>query len=176
MNLPNRLTLLRIVLVPVMVLLCALSLWPWALAVFFLAAVTDTLDGYLARRYGLVTDFGKFLDPVADKALVVCAFICLCAAEVIPAWFVCLTVFRDLIVDGLRLSAAGKGAVVAAALPGKIKTVLQMVLAAWAFLSLFLPLPAFVLPVLIAAAALMTAWSGILYFIRLKDSLFDKDL
>ena len=109
MNLPNRLTLLRIVLVPVMVLLCALSLWPWALAVFFLAAVTDTLDGYLARRYGLVTDFGKFLDPVADKALVVCAFICLCAAEVIPAWFVCLTVFRDLIVDGLRLSAAGKG-------------------------------------------------------------------
>ena len=176
MNLPNRLTLLRVIMVPVMVLLCAISLWPWALAVFVLAAVTDALDGYLARKHGLVTDLGKFLDPVADKALVICAFVCLCAAKVLPAWFVCLVVFRELAVDGLRLAASAKGTVVAAALTGKIKTVLQMLLAAAGFLSLFLPLPGFILPCLTAAAAVMTAWSGILYFVRLKDALFEKDL
>ena len=171
MNLPNCLTLMRILLVPVMVLLTETALYPWALAVFVLAALTDTLDGYLARKNGQVTAFGKFLDPVADKALVTCAFVCLCVRDVLPVWFVCLVVFRDLVVDGLRLSAAAKGTVNAAAPSGKIKTVLQMLLIAAGYVSLMAAVPDAVITALVIAAAVMTAWSGAEYCVKMKDAL-----
>ena len=126
MNLPNRLTMLRILLIPVCVFLQLEEMYPWALGVFCAACVTDFLDGYLARKNDQVTVFGKFADPVADKLLVLCAMIALSAQGRLPAWCVCVVAARELAVDGLRLVAAGQNIVVAAAMAGKIKTNLQM--------------------------------------------------
>ncbi len=125
MNLPNKLTLLRVVMIPLCLLLWALGLaWPAAI-VFVLAAVTDFFDGYIARKQNIVTVFGKFADPVADKVLVLTAMVFLCADGRIPAWAVSIVAARELMVDGLRLVAAGKGSVIAAGWLGKIKTNLQ---------------------------------------------------
>ena len=109
MNLPNQLTLLRILLIPVCLLLWALELPVWAAAMFALAAATDFFDGYIARKQHIVTVFGKFADPVADKILVLTAMIFLAAGGRIPAWAVCVVAARELMVDGLRLVAVGKG-------------------------------------------------------------------
>ena len=122
MNTPNKLTLLRVILVPVVCVLIGVGLYPWAAAVFALGALTDFLDGYLARRDGLITVFGKFLDPVADKLLVLTAMIMLTEKGLLPAWAVVIVAARELAVDGLRLVASGSGKVVAAKMPGKIKT------------------------------------------------------
>lgn len=173
LNLPNALTLLRIILTPVMVLLTELALYPWALGVFCLAALTDALDGRLARKNNQITNLGKFLDPVADKALNTCAFVCLAVKGIVPAWFVCLVVFRDLAVDGLRLAAAGKGHISAAGIGGKIKTVLQMALVIAGYLALITALPRALITVLIAAAAVMTVVSGVKYLMQMKDALKD---
>ncbi len=172
MNLPNKLTVLRVLLVPVVCVLIGLGTYPWAAAVFALGALTDFLDGYLARRDGLVTVFGKFLDPVADKLLVLTAMIMLTEKGLLPAWAVVIVAARDLAVDGLRLVASGSGKVVAARMPGKIKTVLQ----------LFCVLSALVLgvhpvtTVLTAAMAVMTLVSGGIYFRELGGEVSkDKD-
>ena len=125
MNLPNKLTLLRVFMIPVCLLLWALGLSYPAAAVFVLAAATDFLDGYIARKRGIVTVFGKFADPVADKLLVLCAMIFLCADGRLPAWAVSVVAARELMVDGLRRVAVGKGNVIAAGWAGKIKTNLQ---------------------------------------------------
>ena len=161
MNLPNRLTMLRILLIPVCVFLQLEEMYPWALGVFCAACVTDFLDGYLARKNDQVTVFGKFADPVADKLLVLCAMIFLCADGRLPAWAVCIVAARELMVDGLRLVAVGKGNVIAAGWLGKIKTNLQY----------FCVLSAMLLPkghwLTMALAALMTAmtlFSGAQYF------------
>ena len=143
MNLPNKLTLLRVLLIPVCVALEALGMYPWALGVFLCASATDFLDGYLARKNGQITVFGKFADPVADKLLVLCAMIQLAADGALWPWAVCVVAARELAVDGLRLVAAGKKQVVAAKMPGKIKTVLQMVCVSFAMLGMFAPLPGF---------------------------------
>ena len=176
MNLPNKLTMARIIAVPIFVILYMKQLYLAAFIVFILASFTDMLDGKIARKYNLITNFGKIMDPLADKILVYSAFCLMIGDGTVPAWMLIIILLREFAVSGMRTVAAANGIVIAAGMSGKIKTVLQMILAAWAFLSLFLPLPAFILPILIAAAAVMTAWSGILYFIRLKDSLFDKDL
>ena len=160
MNTPNKLTILRVALVPLICLLIALDRFPWAAAFFALAALTDFLDGYLARRNGQITVFGKFLEPVADKLLVLTAMIMLTGKGIIPGWAVAVVAARELAVDGLRLVASGSGKVVAAKMPGKIKTVLQ----------LFCVLSALVLrshiatAVLTAAMAVMTVVSGAVYF------------
>lgn len=137
MNLPNRLTLFRIFLIPVFVLLMECSLptlstqTPWtqyvAGVVFIVASATDYLDGYIARRDHLVTTFGKFWDPLADKMLVLSALIELAAHQVVPGWTVAIIVIRDLAVTGLRLLLVQDGEVMAAAWPGKVKTFTQMV-------------------------------------------------
>lgn len=166
MNLPNKLTVFRIFLIPVCLLLWALRLPAAAACVFALAAVTDFLDGYIARKYRLVTDFGKFADPVADKLLVLTALIFLTADGYIAAWIVCLVAARELAVDGLRLVAAGKGNVVAAGWLGKIKTNLQLILVLCAML---LPKGHLLVAILAYAAAAMTLISGIRYFMAYKD-------
>ena len=125
MNLPNKLTLLRVLMIPLCLLLWALGQPVWSALVFALAAVTDFLDGYIARKQGIVTVFGKFADPVADKILVLTAMVYLCASGRIPAWAVSVVAARELVVDGLRLVAAGKGSVIAAGWLGKIKTNVQ---------------------------------------------------
>ena len=130
MNTPNKLTLLRAVLVPVFLVCYLVEGIPHnrlaALVVFATASLTDLLDGHLARKNGLVTDFGKFMDPLADKMLVTTALIAFVGDGVLPSWAVAIIIIRELAVTSLRLIAAGKGVVIAADIFGKYKTVFQM--------------------------------------------------
>ena len=128
LNLPNKLTLLRIALVPVYLLLLAVGLNVPALLVFVVASLTDLLDGRIARANGLVTNFGKFMDPIADKLLTHTASIMLCAMGRLNVVACILFVAREFVVSGLRLVAVEQGRVIAAGMSGKIKTVLQMAL------------------------------------------------
>ena len=130
-NIPNLLTLARIVIIPIFIALVALNqstFWHIIAAVIFaLASFTDYLDGYLARKWGVVTNFGKFADPLADKMLVMSAFIMLAGLGLAPAWIVAIIICRELAVTGLRLLLVENGGtVLAAAMPGKLKTVFQM--------------------------------------------------
>lgn len=160
MNLPNTLTLLRVVMIPLCLLLWALGVPLGAAAVFALAAVTDFLDGYIARKQNIVTVFGKFADPVADKVLVLTAMVFLCADGRIPAWAVSIVAARELLVDGLRLVAAGSGSVIAAGWLGKIKTNLQYFCVLSAML---LPLGHWLTLTLTILMAVLTLWSGAQY-------------
>ena len=169
MNLPNRLTVLRVALVPAVCLLIGLGLYPWAAAVFALGALTDFLDGYLARRDGLITVFGKFLDPVADKLLVLTAMIKKKKKGLLPAWAAVIVAARELAVDGLRLVASGSGKVVAAKMPGKIKTVLQLL----CVLSALILRVHLVTTVLTVAMAVMTVVSGGIYFKELWKEVWN---
>lgn len=131
MNLPNKLTLLRIALVPVYLILLWFSpghvlLGVLALLVFCAAALTDLADGRIARKYGLVTNFGKFMDPIADKLLTHTAFIMLTALGQLNVWACIIFIAREFVVSGLRLVAVEQGHVIAAGMSGKVKTVLQM--------------------------------------------------
>lgn len=131
MNLPNKLTLLRVILVPFFVFFMLTDIVPYsaviALVIFILASVTDALDGHIARSRNLVTTFGKFLDPLADKVLVISALICLNSIGVIGAVPVIIIVAREFMVSGLRLVTANEGVVVAAGIWGKLKTAFTMV-------------------------------------------------
>ena len=160
MNLPNKLTLLRVFMIPVCLLLWALGLSYPAAAVFVLAAATDFLDGYIARKKNLVTVFGKFADPVADKILVLTAMIFLCADGRLPAWAVSVVAARELMVDGLRLVAVGKGNVIAAGWAGKIKTNLQYFCVVSAML---LPQGHWLTLAFTIAMAALTVYSGFQY-------------
>jgi CDP-diacylglycerol--glycerol-3-phosphate 3-phosphatidyltransferase len=132
MNTPNKLTMLRVILIPFFVI-CMLNdfgVWgKWtALGIFVIASLTDTLDGYLARRNNLVTNFGKFMDPLADKLLVCSAMICLIDVGKIPSWVVIIIIGREFVISGFRLIASDNGVVIAANYWGKLKTVCQMVM------------------------------------------------
>lgn len=131
MNLANRLTLLRLALVPVFMIFTVLDhFWTrlFALVIFVVASLTDLMDGYFARKYGEITDFGKFMDPLADKFLTSAAFICFVGMRElrVPSWMVVLIIGRELIVTGLRLLAASKGEKIAADRSGKFKTGVQI--------------------------------------------------
>ena len=145
MNLPNKLTIFRMILILpfVILLLGGFHQWGWfaaifggileyvdfvALAIFIIASLTDLIDGKIARKYNLVTNFGKFMDPLADKLLVCSAMICLVEMGRIPAWIVIIIIAREFIISGFRLVAADKGVVIAANYWGKFKTVFQMVM------------------------------------------------
>ena len=133
MNLPNKLTLFRVILIPVFVVFMLVSVTgdtdKWiALAIFIIASLTDLLDGKIARKYNLITDFGKFMDPLADKLLVCSAMICLVSLGRIPAWIVIVIIAREFIISGFRLIAADNGRVIAASYWGKFKTTFQMVM------------------------------------------------
>ena len=129
MNTPNKLTMLRIILIPffVVFLLGNFSAWSkWmALAIFVIASLTDMLDGYLARRDNLVTNFGKFMDPLADKLLVCSAMICLVDMSRIPSWIVIIIIGREFVISGFRLIASDNGVVIAANYWGKCKRSLE---------------------------------------------------
>lgn len=163
-NRPNFLTLVRIVMIPVFLLLLSLShhLWVHVLAgiIFAVASFTDYLDGYLARKWGVVTNFGKFADPLADKMLVMSAFIMLVQLGFVPGWVASIIVCRELAVTGLRLLLVETGGeVLAAAMPGKIKTFTQMfsiifLLFHWNFLG----------QILLYIALIFTIYSGYDYF------------
>lgn len=133
MNTPNKLTVGRMIMVPFLVLFL-LTGWGGeanryiSLAIFVIASVTDWFDGYLARKHHLVTNFGKFMDPLADKLLVCSAMICLIELERLPAWIVIIIIAREFIISGFRLIAAENGIVIAANYWGKFKTVSQMIM------------------------------------------------
>ena len=133
MNLPNKLTVMRVILIPFFV---AALLWDGgdsdgmrilSAAIFIIASLTDMLDGKIARKYNLVTNFGKFMDPLADKLLVCSALICLIELEQIPAWMVIVIISREFIISGFRLVASDNGVVIAGSYWGKFKTTFQMI-------------------------------------------------
>ena len=133
MNLPNKLTVLRVIMIPFFVFFL---LWEGgqnqtfrliSLAIFIVASLTDLLDGKIARKYNLVTNFGKFMDPLADKLLVCSALICLIELGELPAWMVIIIISREFIISGFRLVASDNGVVIAASYWGKFKTTFQMI-------------------------------------------------
>ena len=134
MNLPNKLTVLRVILVPFFVFFLLGADWigsfsPYiALIIFIVASLTDMLDGKIARKYNLITNFGKFMDPLADKLLVCSALICMIELRELPAWMVIIIISREFIISGFRLIAAENGIVIAANYWGKFKTASQMIM------------------------------------------------
>lgn len=164
MNLPNRITILRILMIPVFLLLMSFDGTVFrvlASAVFVLAAATDMLDGALARRRSEVTVFGKFMDPIADKLLVLMPMVLLTAGgDMVKVWPVMLMIAREIVVSGFRLVAAAKGVVIAAGWPGKIKTIAQMGVVVW--LTLEVPLSEYAL----WAVAALSLYSGLVIIIK----------
>ena len=181
MNLPNKLSMLRICMIPFFVAFALMSpLWAQlvALAIFCIASLTDMLDGQIARKYNLVTNFGKFIDPIADKLLVMSALVVLTGQGRMPSWVCIVMLAREFAISGLRLVAADSGKVIAAGKLGKIKTVTQMVaVIALLFLtpvtgSGLLGTPGVVLAnIAMYVAAFMTLWSGVDYVVKNKDVL-----
>lgn len=191
MNLPNQLTVFRIILIPVFIILLSVPYawqsldvtgvmlplnWLLAAIVFAVASITDFLDGQIARRQHLVTNFGKFADPLADKLLVMTALIFLTGFNVVPAWMTAVIVIRELAVTGLRtLIVENNGKVLAAQMPGKIKTFSQM----FAIFFLYLkdvPFTAIGLPIgeiLLWIAVIFTIYSGIDYFWQNRVVFYD---
>ena len=170
MNLPNKLTLLRILLIPVFVALVEIDFaghYLWAVAVFAIASFTDYLDGHLARKWGLVTDFGKFADPLADKILTTTAIIYLVQMGLCHPVVLIIIIAREFAVSGVRMIAAGApgGKVIAANMWGKVKTVLQMVsiIVVFVLLGLGVPVTALVAHILMWAVGAATLISGVQY-------------
>ena len=180
MNLPNKLTVLRVIMIPFFVVsLLAFHgevrlLRNLAAAIFIVASLTDMLDGKIARKYNLVTNFGKFMDPLADKLLVCSALICLIELGQLPAWMVIIIVSREFIISGFRLIAAEQGIVIAASYWGKFKTTFQMLMVI--VLIIDIPNPVFdvIGTVLIYVALALTIISLIDYIIKNKDVLKDQ--
>lgn len=170
MTTANKLTLCRVVMIPIFLVLLYVDftghLWA-ALAVFILASVTDFIDGYVARHYHQITDFGKFMDPLADKLLVMSAMAWFVEVAWMPAWAFFVVIARELAVTGLRLVAVEQGRVIAAAKSGKVKTACTMV-----GIILVLIFPNATLRLVCVAVILVTTiYSGIEYFVKNKDVL-----
>lgn len=190
MNLPNKLTLMRMILIPIFTLILALG-WPAgaivilgtkvaiarliAVIIFIGASLTDFADGQIARRNHLVTNFGKFADPLADKLLVMTALIFLAVAGQVPAWGVAVILWRELAVTGLRLLLANGGEVMAAAWPGKIKTTAQMFAIIFllvnnaGFAAIHIPFAS----ILFYVAVFFTVYSGVEYFYKNRGVFSD---
>ena len=182
MNLPNKLTLIRIFLIPFFIVFLMTAPTTGyripATLVFALASLTDLLDGRIARSRNLVTNFGKIMDPLADKILVNAALVCLVQLGEIPAWTVVIVLAREFAVSGVRIVAASEGNVIAAGWSGKVKTVLQMcslvviLLREWPF-CLFTQMPAGLYVYYLSVAA--TLYSGAEYICKNKSVFCDKE-
>lgn len=168
MNTANKLTLLRIVMIPAFLAAFYLE-FPYhmlaALAIFVLASVTDFLDGYIARHYNQVTNFGKFMDPLADKVLVMSALLCFVEAGRLPAWALLVVVAREFAVTGLRLLAVEEGRVISAGWSGKVKTASTMVCICFMLIVSYPVADA----VCTAVILVTTVYSGCEYFIKNRD-------
>ena len=172
MNLPNKLTVLRIILILPFLLVLYLDI-PFAsliaLAIFIVASLTDFLDGKIAREQGLVTDFGKFADPLADKMLTTAAMIWFVECGQMPGWVLFIVILREFAVSGLRMVASDQGRVIAAGWSGKVKTASTMV----CIILMFLPIPSIVNTLCLVVIAVTTIYSGVEYFMNNKDCLTD---
>lgn len=171
MNLPNKLTMFRVILIPFFIVFLLVPITPYdkwiALVIFILASLTDLLDGKIARKYNLVTNFGKFMDPLADKLLVCSALICLIELHKIPAWMVIIIIAREFIISGFRLVASDNGVVIAASYWGKFKTTFQM--AAVCLLIADISAIALLTRIILWIAVILTVVSLIDYLIKNKD-------
>lgn len=169
MNTANKLTMLRVIMIPVFMVALYLN-FPFhnivALVIFILASVTDFIDGYIARNFNQVTDFGKFMDPLADKLLVTAAMLWFVEAGQMSAWVLLIVIAREFAVSGLRMVAAPKGIVIAAAWSGKIKTASTMV----CICIMLVPIPAILNTLCVAVILITTVWSGVEYFIKNKSA------
>ena len=141
----------------------------WALAIFVIASLTDTLDGYIARHYNQTTDFGKFMDPLADKCLVTAAMLWFVEIGQMPGWALLVVIIREFGVSGLRMVAADKGRVIAAGWSGKVKTASTMV----CIVLMLLPIAPWVNNICVAVIVLATIYSGVEYFMKNLDVLAD---
>jgi CDP-diacylglycerol--glycerol-3-phosphate 3-phosphatidyltransferase len=180
MNLPNKLTIFRVILIPFFV--AVLLLYPdnstmrlVADAIFIVASLTDMLDGKIARKYNLVTNFGKFMDPLADKLLVCSAMICLVALNQIPAWIVIIIIAREFIISGFRLVAADNNVVIAANYWGKFKTVFQMLMVIVKIVDAAHPILVLLGNILMWIALVLTIVSLIDYILKNKDVLKEQN-
>lgn len=172
MNLPNKLTLARAIAVPFFIIAYIMESYMVALVIFILASVTDFLDGNIARKRGLVTNFGKIMDPLADKILVYSALCLFIQSNLIAAWMLIVILAREFVVAGMRTVAASEGRVLAAGISGKIKTVLQMFAVPTMILGLALdniPLIAKIGNILFILSLIMTVYSGTEYVMKNRD-------
>ncbi len=169
MTTATKITLIRVAFIPLYMVLMYLSggepgTYMWiALGIFILASLTDYVDGYIARKYGQVTDFGKFLDPLADKLLVIAAMVMFCEWGIFPAWALMIVLTREFAVTGLRLVAVGKGTVIAAGWSGKVKTASTMI-----SLCVLMAFPTVIWLnwLVVGVIVVTTLYSGIEYFIQ----------
>ncbi len=192
MNIANKLTLLRIIMIPVFLVFLIPNeipglvewvnsagesvpvLFSWiALGIFVLASFTDFLDGFIARKYNMISNFGKFMDPLADKLLVCSALIGLMSLQKLNIWFVLIIIARDFIISGFRLVAAERGVVIAAGMSGKIKTALQMILIGCLIPTIHIPFYSIFLLVLEIIVLILTIFSLFEYIIKNRTVLSD---
>lgn len=177
MTTATKITLIRIAFIPAYIVLMYMSggatnIWMWsALAVFIIASLTDYVDGQIARKYNQVSDFGKFLDPLADKLLVIAAMLMFCQWGVFPAWALMIVLTREFAVTGLRLVAVGKGKVIAAGWSGKVKTTCTMIglciMMGFSYVTILNG-------IIIGVIVVTTVYSGIEYFIQNWNCLWDE--
>ena len=177
MNLPNRITVFRIFMIPFFVACMLIKEIPYneiiAGVIFIVAALSDMIDGKIARHYNLVTNFGKFMDPLADKLLVQSALICFMDKGLISAWMVIIILSREFIISGFRLVAADKGIVIAAGYLGKLKTVFQMVMSIMLIFHFTHPVWQILEQILIWSSLVLTVVSLADYIIKNKAVLKD---
>jgi CDP-diacylglycerol--glycerol-3-phosphate 3-phosphatidyltransferase len=175
MNIANKLTLLRIIMIPFFIFFLLEGYSLWAFITFSLASFTDFLDGYLARKYNLITNFGKFMDPLADKLLVTSALVCFVQLGLLNAWVVIIILSREFIVSIFRAIAAAEGIVIAASWWGKAKTISQMAMVIVLLLNNY-PFSEFGIPIdriLVVLATVLTIVSGYDYIVKNKQVLKD---
>ncbi|MBQ8801491.1 MAG: CDP-diacylglycerol--glycerol-3-phosphate 3-phosphatidyltransferase [Clostridium sp.] len=168
MNTANKLTMLRVIMIPAFMLVLYLG-FPGAnyvaLVIFAIASATDYLDGYIARHYNQVTDFGKFMDPLADKCLVTAAMLWFVEVGLMPAWALLIVIVREFAISGLRMNAATTGRVIAAGWSGKVKTFSTMI----CIMLMLLPIPEILNTLCVAVIVLTTIYSGVEYLMKNID-------
>ena len=176
MTTASKITLIRVAFIPAFMVLMYLSggqpnAWMWAsLGLFIFASLTDYIDGYIARKYNQVSDFGKFLDPLADKLLTLAAMSMFCQWGVFPAWALMIVLTREFAVTGLRLVAVGKGKVIAAGWSGKVKTASTMI---GLCVMMAFPTIALLSGIVVGVIVATTVYSGVEYFIQNWNCLWD---
>ena len=176
MTTASKITLVRVLFIPLLMVLMALSggcanIWMWlSLALFIIGSITDYIDGHIARTRNQVTDFGKFLDPLADKLLTIACMTMFCQWGQVPAWALMIVLTREFAVTGLRLVAVGKGTVIAAGWSGKVKTACSMI--GLCFLMAF-PSAALLCAIVVGVIVVTTVYSGIEYFAQNWKCLWD---
>lgn len=179
MNLPNKITTVRVFMIPLYLIFMLVAQIPYgryiAGVIFTLAAITDALDGYIARKNNLVTNFGKFMDPLADKLLVCSALICFVDFHLIPSWIAIVIIAREFIVSGFRLIASDNGVVLAAGWWGKIKTVVQIVMSVMLTVNLDFAFINVLEVIAIYLALALTIISMLDYFIKNRKLIFSNN-